>query len=238
MRVWEPFLTEQDRALLAADVRPRQPVGFGGRVAVLLIDNYRAQVGDERLPLLESVHRWPSSTGLAGWDALDQIEVLLAHARDAGVPVVHVTGWDLESVGLPTGSVHHRAPTDAPTPEVMSRHDRKFDIVEQAAPHEGELVFRKIAPSAFWNTPLIVYLRLQNIETLVVAGSTTSGCVRATVEDSAAYRFRTIVVEDCVYDRLEAAHAMSLFDMHHRWADVLPLDDVLPHLAAHGSAAR
>src|SRR5205807_3454834 len=103
----------------------------------------------------------------------------------------------------------------------------RYDIVEQAAPIPGEVVLPKSAPSAFWGTPLVAQLNRMGIDTLIVGGESTSGCVRASVVDGTTYRFRMIVAEECSYDRHEACHAINLFDMHQKYADVLPTAEVI-----------
>jgi hypothetical protein len=92
------------------------------------------------------------------------------------------------------------------------------------------VVLAKTASSAFFDTPLMSHLHGLGIDTLIVGGESTSGCVRASVVDAASYRFRTIVVEECVYDRHEAAHAINLFDMDQKYADVIATDAVLSYL--------
>jgi maleamate amidohydrolase len=108
-------------------------------------------------------------------------------------------------------------------------HNR-FDIIDDVAPREGEAVLRKSAPSAFFGTPLLAHLNAHHVDSLIVGGETTSGCVRATCIDGRSYRFRLTVVEECVFDRHEAAHAVNLFDLHQKYADVLSVNDVVPHL--------
>ncbi len=180
--------------------------GFGRRAAVLSVDNYRAAVGDERLPLLEAVELWPNASGLAGWEALDNIAVLFAHAREAGVPIIHITGMAEEDTGVPGWSSRRggRAKALRDDEAQRDRHRRRYDIVEQAAPLPGEVVLTKTAPSAFFGTPLVAHLLSQGIDTLIVVGEAVSGCVRATVVDGCSNRLNMIVVEDCVYDRHEA----------------------------------
>ena len=95
---------------------------------------------------------WPGSTGLAGWEALRQIERLLSVARAAEVPVIHMTGLAKDESGMPgwgarLGGRHESRPT---TPEELDRHERQLDIVGQAAPVPGEVVLKKTAPSAFF----------------------------------------------------------------------------------------
>lgn len=232
-RIWERFLTENDRRHLAA-TRDRR-VGFGERPALLLVDLYRGVFGDRPQPLLEAITTWPASCGLAAWEALPRIQTLLAAAREVRIPVIHVTG--LAEAGMPgwNEAIHGGVPrsTNAPAggdPAARERERRRYEIVDEVAPVEGEVVLRKSAPSAFWGTPLIGQLIYLGVDTLIVAGESTSGCVRATVVDGASHRLRMIVVAECVFDRHEAAHAINLFDMHQKYADVLPLADVLAYL--------
>ena len=233
-RVWEPFLTEQDKAHLAKST-PRE-VGFGRRPALLLVDLYRWVFGDEPQPLLEAVEDWPGSCGLAAWDAIPHVQTLLAAARQAGIPVVHVTGlsdsgvesWS--SLKQPAGNSDRKpGMTD---PAAQDRLGRRFDIIDECAPVPGEAVLYKTAPSAFWGTPLVGHLTRLGIDTIITCGESTSGCVRASVVDGCTNRYRMIVVEECVFDRHQATHAINLFDMHQKYADVLPLGDVLEWLAA------
>ena len=116
------------------------------------------------------------------------------------------------------------------SPEALERRNRKHDIIEEVSPVDGEPVIRKDSPSAFWGTPLVGHLTAHNVDTIIAVGETTSGCVRASVLDGCTNRFRMIVVEEAVFDRHEAAHAINLFDMNQKYADVLPLADVLEYL--------
>ena len=227
-RVWDPFLTEQDRAHLALRERPRK--GFGQRPALLLIDLYRAVYGDAPQPLLEAVKDWPSTCGMAAWDALPAIQRLLAAARSRGIPVIHTTGLDeakeYRGIGRETNL----------DPAAADRERRRYQIIDEVAPLPGEFVVRKASPSCFWGTPLVGYLTSLGIDTLIVGGESTSGCVRASVVDGSTYRYRVIVAEECVFDRHQMCHAVNLFDMHQKYADVLPLNDVLSYLDARPAA--
>lgn len=230
-RVWDRFLTEQDKAHLARS-RPKTPYGFGRRAAVLSVDNYRAAIGDDPLPLMQSIELWPNSTGQAGWDALAHIARLLEHARRAGMPVIHVTGLAEEDSGIPGWSARRggRATKQHMDAAAQDRHRRRYDFPPQAAPLPGEVVLRKTAPSAFFGTPLLAHLVGQGIDTLIVVGEAVSGCVRATVVDGCSNRLNMIVVEDCVYDRHEATRAMNLFDMDQKYADVISLQETLTYI--------
>lgn len=230
-RVWDRFLTEQDRQHLARS-RPKTPYGFGRRAAILSVDNYRAAIGDEPLPLLEAVELWPNSTGQAGWDALARIAELLEHARRARLPVIHITGLAEEDAGIPGWSARRggRGTRTHRDHAAQDRHRRRYDIAPQAAPRAGEVVLRKTAPSAFFGTPLLAHLTGEGIDTLIVVGEAVSGCVRATVVDGCSYRLNMIVVEECVYDRHEASRAMNLFDMDQKYADVISLRETLEYI--------
>ena len=151
-------------------------------------------------------------------------------ARDAGIPVVHMTG--LDGAGIEGWSARRGYLTpSAPSPEILERRKRQYDIIDEVEPIDGEAVLRKSSPSAFWGTPLTGHLNYLGVDTIITCGESTSGCVRASVVDGCTNRYRMVVVEECVFDRTEAAHAMNLFDMDQKYADVLPLADVLEWIA-------
>lgn len=100
-------------------------------------------------------------------------------------------------------------------------------IVAELAPRPGELVVRKTVPSAFFGTQLAAWLTKNGVKTLLVAGATTSGCVRASVVDAMCHGFRPLVVSDCVGDRAIAPHDASLFDLEQKYAAVMPLETAL-----------
>jgi len=232
-RIWDPFLTARDRAHLERE--PRTPKGAGTRPVLLLVDLYRWAFGDEPEELLDAIRTWPGSCGLAGWAALPSIQRLLAVAREQRVPVVHLTG--LESVLRDDAGPPADAIARAPNPDAAARRARKYEIVDEVAPIAGEVVLRKTAPSAFFSTPLVSILQHFRADTVIVAGESTSGCVRATVADARSYRYRVLVPEECVFDRSESAHAINLFDMDRKYADVIALEEVLMYLERVGGGA-
>jgi nicotinamidase-related amidase len=233
-RVWDPYLTDQDRAHV--ELHPARRKGVGKRPALVLVDLYRWAFGDEPQPLLESVRTWPGSCGLAGWEALPHIQRLLGEARAAKIPVVHLTGLD-EIPGWRESTPRGPGQRDV-TPEALERRRRRYDIVDELAPARGEPVLRKAAPSAFWGTPLAGYLNGLDVDTILIAGESTSGCVRATVVDGRSYRFNMVVVEECVFDRHQAAHAINLFDMDQKYADVVPVDEAVAYLRGEPAEGR
>jgi maleamate amidohydrolase len=105
------------------------------------------------------------------------------------------------------------------------------DIDPLVTPADGDLVFEKQQPSAFFGTPLHERLTARGIDTVIVCGTTTSGCVRATVVDGMSLGYRMVVPVEAVSDRARTPHRSALFDMGHKYADVVPERDVLSALA-------
>jgi nicotinamidase-related amidase len=226
MAIWDPFLTERDKAHLSIWGK-KQADELGSRPVLLVIDVYYSSVGHERKPLMESIKDWPMSCGEEGWQAIDHMQVLIAAAREAGVPVVYVRGYP----GFPSDPSRvaergKRAGNDADRlqPEVRALAN---EIVHEIAPQPGDLVVGKAAPSAFSGTVLLQYLQMMRADTVIVCGESTSGCVRAAVVDAASNRFKVGVVHECCYDRTQASHAMNLFDMHQKYAQVISLGDAV-----------
>ena len=235
-RVWDRYLTESDKEHVAHGKDRR--VGFGRKPALLLVDLYRGVFGDKPEPLMQAVKTWPSSCGMAGWNALPAIQKLLEASRTAGIPVIHISM--LANAGMPGWSeaAHGENPRAAAASldaAALDRKKRHVDIIDEVSPIAGELVLPKAAPGAFWGTPLAGHLVYHGIDTLIVCGESTSGCVRASVVEAVSHRYRVQVVEDCVFDRHEATHALNLFDMHQKYADVIPLAEALAYLDKHSS---
>jgi isochorismate hydrolase len=126
----------------------------------------------------------------------------------------------------------------ADTDGVRSTHRRMgkeaeelYHIKDELTPLPGELVIYKERASGFFGTPLIAHLRKIGADSLIILGESTSGCVRASTVDAYSYGFHTVVVEECTYDRSMLSHKVNLFDLHHKYADVMHLDEVIEHLA-------
>ncbi|MBB6734125.1 isochorismatase family protein [Cohnella zeiphila] len=225
---WEPYLSERDKEHDKLWGK-KELYGFGNNPALVLIDIYYSVLGLKREPIFDSMELWPSSTGLEGWAAVDKTAELLAVARENGIPVIHVKG-------LHTGIRHwgrRRRKMVSMSDEMRLKGTQ---IVDEVKPLPGELIIEKAAPSAFQGTPLTYQLVSLGVDTVIVAGETTSGCVRASVVDGATHRFRMGVVSECVFDRTEASHYMNLYDMHNKYADVVFLEDAKSYFRNIGSA--
>jgi maleamate amidohydrolase len=147
---------------------------------------------------------------------------LLAHARERGWPVAHtriVFADDDADANVFTLKV--------PGMLTLKEHDPGSAIVPELAPRAGELVVRKTVPSAFFGTGLAAWLAQRGVQTLLVAGAVTSGCVRASVVDAMQYGFRPLVVADCVGDRALGPHEANLFDMEQKYATVMTREQAM-----------
>ncbi|MGB3387166.1 MAG: isochorismatase family protein [Pseudaminobacter sp.] len=225
-RIWDRFLTERDtRIVELAGYGARQ--GFGQRPALLVVDVNYAFCGDRREPIEQSILRWRQSGGEEAWDALPVLSTLVETARGRGVPVIYTTGveradkWD-------RGSWLWKNRRGRERPKETSQN--ASTIMPQIAPGPRDIVIEKQKPSAFHGTSLIDYLTLLRCDSLIVTGTATSGCVRATVIDAFSHNFRVTVVEDGCFERCQASHAINLFDMNAKYADVLPSAEVLAFL--------
>jgi maleamate amidohydrolase len=145
---------------------------------------------------------------------------VLSEARRRGWPIAHS-----RIVYADNGSDATIFSTKVPGMLRLKEEASISDIVPALAPAASELVVRKTVPSAFFGTGLSPWLVQQRVETLLVAGCTTSGCVRASVVDAMSYGFRPVVLSDCVGDRALAPHEANLFDMAQKYADVRTFAD-------------
>ena len=226
MAIWDDVLTERDKQVFAAAGYGKRQ-GFGSRPAVIVVDVNYNFVGDVPEPILESIKKYRNSCGEEGWQGVYQIRRLLEAARAKSVPIFYSTGSSRPSA-LTAGRWHGKNRRGDEDFQARARDGN--EIVREIAPHEGDIVILKDKPSVFFGTPLMSYLHELQVDTLLVAGTTTSGCVRATVVDAFSYNFRVVVIEECVFDRGQTSHKVNLFDMQAKYADVVPLDAVLDYL--------
>jgi maleamate amidohydrolase len=202
-----------------------RPMGWGQRPAFLVIDVQYRTVGFEPLPLMESIARYfPTSCGENGWRAVEALRPVVEHARAAQVPILY------PYVAPKTNRDAGR--TGEKIPGLLDVPDEGYAFVEEVAPREDDLLVPKKHASAFFGTPLVSHLVDLAVDTVVIAGCTTSGCVRATAVDACSYNFRCAVIEDCVYDRSTLGHVAGLFDMQSKYADVITASEAVERLDA------
>ncbi|MEJ2803024.1 maleamate amidohydrolase [Comamonas sp. BIGb0124] len=162
-------------------------------------------------------------------EAIAQTTHLLAHARAQGWPVAHS-----RIVFSDDDADSNIFCLKVPGMLTLKEDSPASAIVPELAPAAGEYVVRKSTPSAFFGTMLAPWLAQRGVQTLLVAGCVTSGCVRASVVDAMQAGFRPLVVADCVGDRALGPHHANLFDMAQKYAAVMPLAQALASVEALG----
>ena len=229
MKPWDGIVSEEDQKQTFAAGFGR-PGGVGKRPALLIIDVQYRTIGTTPKPFWEAIKEYPTSCGEVGWNAVRNIELLLAEFRRNEWPVLypHVAPKNKATDG---GRLAEKVPA------IMNIPQKGYEFPSEIAPREGDVLLPKKHPSAFFATPLASHLIDLGADTLVVTGCTTSGCVRGSVVDGFAYNFRILVPHECVYDRSQVSHAVNLFDMSEKYADVMSTDAALAALQSLERAA-
>ncbi|MDF1790719.1 MAG: isochorismatase family protein [Thalassobaculaceae bacterium] len=219
MHPWTGTITEDEESRYDAAGFGR-PSGIGRRPALLIIDVQYRTVGTVRRPYWDAIKEYPTACGDVGWAAVDNIRPLLAEFRRLNLPVLypHVAP---KNVDTDSGRLAEKVPA------IMTVDAKGYEFVAEVAPVKGDVLLPKKHPSAFFGTPLVSHLIDLGADTLFVTGCTTSGCVRSSVTDGFAYNFKCVVPQECVYDRSPTSHAVNLFDMNAKYADVMPTADAL-----------
>lgn len=206
MPVWDTFLTEQDKRIF-----PQSGYGYclgpGEHPAILVVDISYAFTGEKDEPLEDSVTKWHNSCGPTAWEAMPYVQELLTAAREKNLPILYSTGYDARPDGFGRGLWRKGPAVEANTPPEGYGPQ---EIVREIAPEERDVVYTKRAPSVFHGTPLASDLRLLEADTLILVGTTTSGCVRATAVDAFSHNFRTVLAEEGCFYRCATGSAGSL----------------------------
>ena len=196
-------------------------LGWGVRPTLLVIDMAYYSVDD----------RYRLACAETGWPAAMAIKELLEVARGGGLPIIY-TKWcgairkSQAERGRWKGTIQQE--------DSIEIDEEGYEIVREISPQKGDSVIIKSKPSAFFGTDLESILNYHKTDTVIVTGMVTSGCVRATVVDAFSYNYYVIVPEECVADRGELSHMVSLFDIHMKYGDVLPLREVQAHFDSLG----
>ena len=211
---WDDVIPQSDQKGFEKFWGAERPLESGPRPALVIVDMNKACVDGRFL------HGW---TG--GEAAIEPNRRLLDAARVAGIPIYFTLKYPLDYDPAPSqGGRWKHAKTDYLESRIL---------VDELRPQHGEVVIHKHSkPSGFFGTPLASYLTYERIDTVIVTGMTTSGCVRATVVDAFSQNYYVIVPEECVADRSVVSHKVNLFDMHMKYADVVPLSTVLDYLGS------
>ncbi len=190
-------------------------VGFGRKPALLIVD---FQVG------------FADPDVFGGGNVKEAVAAtvpLLQECRNLGVPVAYT-----RAVFADDGSDAGVFGMKVPALKRLTDDADISQIVPELAPIHGEYVVRKTGPSAFFGTSLTSWLNAKGVDTLMVTGATTSGCVRASVIDSISYNYRTAVITDCCGDRALDPHEANLFDMGQKYADLMTAEEAIAQARA------
>lgn len=221
VRPWAQAISEADEARYEA-AGFGNSIGMGKRPGLLIIDVQYRTIGNSPKPFFESLEDYKTSCGDVGWAAVPHIAELLGWFREADLPVFYPH--------VAPKAAYDEGRLGAKVPAIMGVAAEGYDFVREVAPREGDVLLPKKHPSAFYGTPLVSYLIDARVDTLIVTGCTTSGCVRASVVDAFSNNFRVIVPHDAVYDRIPTVHQVNLFDMAQKYADVMSTGAVLEEL--------
>lgn len=202
-----------------ADAKFGQGLGFGEKPALVIVDFVIAYL-DKSSPLYAGVE-----------ETLESCKRVLAAARKAGIPVIF-TNVEYDPEGI-NGGIFFRK---IGALKVFLKGSPLGAFPEGLTPQAGELVVTKQYPSAFFGTSLAPTLTSQGVDTVIVTGLTTSGCIRATALDAMQYGFIPIVVREAVGDRDPRPHEANLFDLQAKYADVLSESEVTGWLAGRSEA--
>ena len=223
MPVWDDFLSEDDKRMLAnrKKTEPKPHGQFGERPAILVIDMNRGAIGED-LPVYEVVKEIPSAIGERAWSAIRHMQDLLPRARAAGIPIFYSKHYFKETTGLPLA--------DEGSP--FSEFNALSEIQEEVAMQPGDMLVEKQQPSAFNQTGLINMLLNKKVDNVIVTGNSTSGCVHATVVDAGAFQLNISIVEEAVFDRFDLSHAAALFNMGWKYGDIVSIGEVYEYIAS------
>ena len=219
--LWEDILTPIDREVIRRGGYGK-PRGLGKHTVLLIIDPQYNYAGADK-PILEQIEEWPSGVGESAWRAIERLKPLISAFREKKFPVIYTrqVQKDIAFDGFSAKAVRNSS-------EYLEGA-KGTSIVDGIAPQEGDVVIEKCYASAFYGTPLLSVLIKLRLDTLLVTGGTTSGCVRATCVDAISRNFDVAVVEDCVYDRIGVSHKVALLDLWMKYCDVMTSAEALDY---------
>ena len=213
---WQGLFSEQ---LLKQNSTYVRDTFVGDKPGLLLIDLYNLVYEGGNHPVHDIEEEYTLTCGEYAWQAIDPTKRLIAAARAAQIPIIYSTRHIDTGAIFSTKSVVRR-----------QRAPNAYEIFPAFAPQPGDTIIHKERASAFYGTPMIARLNKLGVRSLIVCGESTSGCVRNSVQDAYMNGYHVAIVEECTYDRNILSHKVNLFDMHHKYADVMHVEEVVDHL--------
>lgn len=218
---WKDVVPEEDMRIYAPYARE---TAVGPNAALLAIDLYNFVYEGGARPPIELAAQHPVSCGIHAHNAIEPTKRLIAAARRAGLPIFFCT-QDVRANVRPAGAFSTKRRGRVVTAEGYAIHPA-FPV------HDSDIMIFKQRASAFQGTPIVSHLTLLGVQSLIVCGEATSGCVRASVVDAYSSGYNIAIVEECTFDQTVLTHKVNLYDMHHKYADVMKLGEVEAHLDA------
>jgi maleamate amidohydrolase len=218
---WQDVVPAADNKLYSCYARE---TFVGPNPALLCIDLYNIVYRGGPHSPYELEEKYPNSCGIYAHRAIEPTKRLIAAARQAGIPIFFCT-QDTAPNNRPQGAYSTRR-QGAKTPRGGDDHE----IYHEFAPQPTDVVIRKQRASVFQGTPFLSHLNLIGAQSLIVCGESTSGCVRASSVDAYSNGFHVALVEECTFDRAELTHKVNLWDLHHKYLDVMHVEEVVGHL--------
>ncbi len=218
---WDDVIPADEREIYDTFF-PRQIKGVGRKPALIAIDLYNKVYAGGPGPVVEINRKHRGACGDYAWDAIAPTVRLFAAARAAGCPVIYTTSNSNNRVSA-TNRQHRDRDSDP---------SDSFAIKDEFAPGPKDLIIKKERASGFFGTPLVAHLNKLGAESIILCGESTSGCLRASTVDAFSYGYHVVVAEECCFDRSLLSHKISLFDLHHKYADVMHVDEIVTQLGA------
>ena len=216
-RVWDKYISDPFSTIAR---KQNSDPSLGNTPGLLVIDMYNLvfEGGDGRVEDL--IAKFPSSCGQVAFRSVPFINTLIAEFRKRDFPIWFSTkAWEQSKV--------HGHATRKPRklPKLID-----YELFNELDYQSSDNLIRKLRASVFFETNLPEQLLEGGVDSLVIVGESTSGCVRASVVDGFSLGYPVTVVEDCVFDQNPVSHAVNLFDMHHKYAAVCSLDQTISAL--------
>ena len=217
--VWEDALTPTDRLVIEKGGYGNRR-GLGKKPLLVIIDVQHNYVGSDK-PIAEQLDEWPSGGGEKAWQAIRKIKKLKAAAKEARIPVMYTRNVQKKTIQFDSFAMKAKRDNSK---YIDGRPETQ--IVDELKPDDNDIVVDKSYASAFYGTPLLSYLIKLGVDSLIIVGGSTSGCVRATAVDAVTRNFNVAVVEDAVYDRIELSHKAGLLDLWMKYCDVMTSQEI------------
>ncbi|MEM3191292.1 MAG: isochorismatase family cysteine hydrolase [Candidatus Parvarchaeota archaeon] len=210
------LIPEEDRKIIEEKYRKgiAKHNNIGKRPALLVVDMTNGFVED----------KFPTGYSRTGKPRAISIKRLIDYCRTNGISIIYTR--DMEEIGevysLYRGAWNNKS--NSIGEEMRQEYNRIYPLI---TPLQNELVIQKSKPSAFFGTSLISILNYLRIDSLIVTGMVTSGCIRATVVDAFSYNFNVTIPLECVANRSQISHEVALFDMDTKYANVISLQETI-----------